>query len=195
MKKYYALFAVMMLMLSGCGKSIDIDVPTTPVSIEDTPINNEDGSSEVTEGVGIQEVSIDGSEVNSADATTTLANGKLSALEEALGSIYFDFDSFLVKMSETTKLANNADKLKAVQNTADIKVEGNCDEWGSDEYNYALGLKRADSVKSALLQDGIAEKSILVISYGESNPVCTEHTEGCWAQNRRVDFKLLSKVQ
>jgi peptidoglycan-associated lipoprotein len=72
-----------------------------------------------------------------------------------------------------------------------VKLEGNCDEWGSDEYNFALGLKRAEAVKKVLVADGIDASRISMVSYGKSNPVCTDHTKACWAKNRRVNFKLL----
>ena len=72
-----------------------------------------------------------------------------------------------------------------------IKLEGNCDEWGSDEYNYALGLRRANAVKAAMTAQGVSADRITMVSYGESNPVCTDKTKECWAHNRRVDFKLL----
>ena len=72
-----------------------------------------------------------------------------------------------------------------------VKVEGNCDEWGTDEYNYALGLKRAKAAKDALVKQGVAADRITVVSYGESNPVCTDKTKACDAQNRRAEFKVL----
>ena len=71
-----------------------------------------------------------------------------------------------------------------------IKVEGNCDEWGSDEYNYALGLKRANVVKDALVADGVNPNRLSVVSYGESNLVCSEKSKSCDAQNRRDEFKV-----
>jgi len=71
-----------------------------------------------------------------------------------------------------------------------IKVEGNCDEFGSDEYNFALGLKRANAVKAALVNGGVNADTISMTSLGESNPICLEKTQECWAKNRRVDFKL-----
>jgi hypothetical protein len=60
----------------------------------------------------------------------------------------------------------------------------------TDEYNYALGLKRANSVKAGYVAKGVAEAGISTVSYGEGNPVCKESTEECWAKNRRVDTKL-----
>ena len=72
-----------------------------------------------------------------------------------------------------------------------IMVEGNCDEWGSDEYNYALGVKRAKAGKDALIAQGIAADRIEITSNGESKPVCTDKTKTCDAQNRRDEFRLL----
>ena len=83
-----------------------------------------------------------------------------------------------------------AGKLKAGSANDTIKLEGNCDEWGTDEYNYALGLKRAKSVKDTLVAHGVSESNLKLISYGESNPTCTEKNEACWSKNRRVEFKI-----
>jgi len=67
-------------------------------------------------------------------------------------------------------------------------VEGHCDERGSIEYNIALGDKRANSVKNALIAAGVAAERINTISYGKERPFCTEHDEACWQQNRRGHF-------
>jgi len=72
-----------------------------------------------------------------------------------------------------------------------IKLEGNCDEWGTDEYNYALGLKRAKTAKDALVADGVDAQKIIMVSFGESNPICTQKNTTCWKMNRRVDYRLL----
>ena len=84
---------------------------------------------------------------------------------------------------------DNASKLNGLEGS--VKVEGNCDEWGTDEYNYALGLKRAKVVKDALIADGISESKISVVSFGESNPVCADKTKECWSKNRRAEYKPL----
>ena len=86
----------------------------------------------------------------------------------------------------------NADLFKGAEAAnLSIKVEGNCDEWGTDQYNYALGLKRAKSVKDALGARGVNADRIMVVSYGESNPACKESNKACWDKNRRAEFKLL----
>ncbi|WP_295147804.1 OmpA family protein [uncultured Campylobacter sp.] len=134
---------------------------------------------------------------NQADNSNAMSDAdRLAALianiESQVKSVYFDFDKFNIKADQQGVVSANA----AVFNQADaqplsIKVEGNCDEWGTDEYNYALGLKRAKSVKDALVRDGVNADRIAVVSLGESNPVCTEKSKACDAQNRRVEFKVL----
>jgi len=140
-----------------------------------------------------------------APATETVASGEtlvnsgvdmnsmsMDAIEKKLPTVYFAFDKYDItpEMQERIDAAAELGKSDAAKSFS-VKLEGNCDEWGSDEYNFALGLKRAEAVKKALVADGIDASRISMVSYGESNPVCTEHTKECWAKNRRVNFKLL----
>ena len=124
---------------------------------------------------------------NSADALATLA----SKIQSEVNTVYFDFDKFNIKASEQSKISNNAALFnQAGAESLTVKIEGNCDEWGTDEYNYALGLKRATAAKDALVKQGGAENRLSVVSYGESNLVCTDKTKACDAQNRRDEFKV-----
>jgi peptidoglycan-associated lipoprotein len=70
-----------------------------------------------------------------------------------------------------------------------VRLEGNCDERGSNEYNLGLGQRRANGVKQMLLLGGARASQIETVSYGEEKPRCTEHNEACWKQNRRTDIK------
>ena len=72
-----------------------------------------------------------------------------------------------------------------------IKIEGNCDEFGTDEYNYALGLKRAKAVKDSLAAQGVSSSKMVLVSFGESSPVCSEPSDSCYDRNRRVDIRLV----
>ncbi len=103
-------------------------------------------------------------------------------VNEDLKNVYFDFDKYDLTSKANDTVTRNADVAKSITNNG-LTVEGHTDEWGSDEYNYALGLKRAEAVKTKLASEGVTDVS--TVSYGESNPVCTEKTKECWAENRR----------
>jgi len=128
------------------------------------------------------------------DSYLNEVTSQINGVSITLTSIHFDFDNYKMS-SEMNKISNtNSKKVDEVLNTnknIKIKLEGNCDEWGTDEYNFALGLKRAKTVKTSLINSGIKSSSIIVVSLGESNPVCNDQTKTCWKKNRRVDHKLL----
>lgn len=146
--------------------------------------------------------STDGTQIGGSDqsgldsANTTSASDRLAALMAQLGDdankVYFDFDKFNIRSDMQNVIDTNANLFNSSEAQGfSIKVEGNCDEWGTDEYNYALGLKRAKSAKDALVGKGVNAERIMVVSFGESNPVCTEKNKSCWDKNRRAEFKVL----
>ncbi len=115
----------------------------------------------------------------------------LQQAQNQVQNVYFDFDKFDIRADMQGVVAGNASALSGSETGAiKILIEGNCDEWGSDEYNYALGLKRAKASKDALVAKGISEDRIQIASNGESKPVCTDKSKACDAQNRRDEFKL-----
>lgn len=120
-----------------------------------------------------------------------LSHMNMSDIESELLTVYFDFDKFSINSKAQRKITKAAELGKTGAASYNVKLEGNCDEWGSDEYNFALGLKRARSIKKALVAEGIEASRISMVSYGESNPVCEDKTQECYSKNRRVDFKLL----
>jgi len=101
--------------------------------------------------------------------------------------IYFDYDKYDVRADQQTALQGDIAFLKQHPNV-NLTIEGHCDERGSTEYNLALGDNRANAVKNALVQGGVNTANIKTISYGKEKPVCSEHTEECWQQNRRGHF-------
>ncbi|MBL7684891.1 MAG: peptidoglycan-associated lipoprotein Pal [Deltaproteobacteria bacterium] len=104
----------------------------------------------------------------------------------ALKTVYFDFDQYNIRSDAGSTLKQNASWLKDNANI-NVIVEGNCDERGTNEYNMALGERRANAVKDYLVNLGIAVSRLSTVSYGEEKPVCTEHDESCWSKNRRAD--------
>ena len=105
----------------------------------------------------------------------------------ALRDVYFDFDRYDVRAGDKGTLDENAKWLKSNQ-SALLLIEGHADERGTNEYNLALGERRAKATRDYLVSVGIDAGRITVISYGEERPTCTEKTEGCWAKNRRAHF-------
>jgi len=139
--------------------------------------------------VNTETVSSDNSMVNSSDNSSNTAS--MSDIEGKIPSIYFGFDKFSITSSMASDISTGVSVANSVASDFNVKLEGNCDEWGSDEYNFALGLKRANAVKKALVSEGVNANRISMVSYGESNPTCSDKTQECWSKNRRVDFKLL----
>jgi len=107
-------------------------------------------------------------------------------------SVYFDFDQFNVKASETAVVERQAKYLASKPNLA-IRLEGNADERGGREYNLALGQKRAEAVARALKVYGVSDKQAEPVSFGSEKPKAAGHDEAAWAQNRRVDFAYPAK--
>jgi peptidoglycan-associated lipoprotein len=105
--------------------------------------------------------------------------------------IYFDFDKSTIRSDAAATLDRKVPWLQANPGMR-IRIEGNADERGSDEYNLALGQRRAASAKRYLVDHGIAADRFDLVSYGEERPVCTEHNEACWQQNRRDDFRIVT---
>jgi peptidoglycan-associated lipoprotein len=109
--------------------------------------------------------------------------------EIVLMSIYFDFDRYNLTKEATDILSDNAAVLMENPSIS-ILIEGHCDERGTDEYNLALGEKRAIAARDFLVRFGIAKSRVSVISYGEERPLDPGHTEEAWAKNRRAAFVI-----
>src|SRR3989304_400844 len=109
--------------------------------------------------------------------------------EFRLEDIHFDLDKYDIKDKDREILSNLADWLSK-NKSVKIEIEGHCDERGTNEYNLALGERRANSAKKYLVTLGIQASRIGTISYGEEKPLCTESSEECWLNNRRGHFVI-----
>ena len=111
-------------------------------------------------------------------------------------TVYFDFDRSNVKTAEKAKIETVANFLKDPAHAGDdLVVEGNCDERGTEQYNLALGDRRALSVREALIALGISADKIHTVSFGLSHPAVIGHNEAAWSKNRRDDFVLVLPAQ
>ena len=105
-----------------------------------------------------------------------------------LKPVYFDFDSYALRPDTLATLGENAEKIKKVSNIPMIQIEGHCDEHGTQEYNLALGEKRALAAREHLMKLGIPGDRLVTISYGEEDPAVPGHDESAWKFNRRCEF-------
>jgi len=183
-------------LLAGCA-SKDVEYDDNSV----TSVDKKMDKVAVSDDKSTTTSSIANNSTNSTDSLQKITNESVNSVQSdvdgkvvLLESVHFAFDKY--KLSDEMREVTTSNYVKideASQSYSDLKIklEGNCDEWGSDEYNYALGLKRAKATKDALVADGIDAKSIVMVSFGESNPVCTQRNTACWKMNRRVDYRLL----
>lgn len=168
--KLITLAAIVSLFLSGCGQ--------TAPDLEGSNNNISDSNAISGDTVTIDE-STYGNE----------SEGNYNSSADGFRSIYFDFGDYTISQNMESNMNSNIKIAMAA--SSQIKIEGNCDEFGTDEYNYALGLKRAKAVKDSLVTQGLSEDKTVIISLGESSPVCTEPNDGCYDRNRRVDIRLV----
>jgi len=116
-------------------------------------------------------------------------SGGMSGVE----NVYFGVNQYTISSDNVPIIHSNAKLLKSkLSSSSKVRVDGHCDASGSDEYNYALGLRRAKATKDALIQKGINAGRISLVSMGESSPECTDSMSAhCYAKNRRVEFNVV----
>lgn len=107
-----------------------------------------------------------------------------------VNDIYFDFDQYDIR-DDAKPILKEVASILLKNNKIKVIIEGHCDERGTNEYNLALGEKRASSVKQYLIAMGIPSNRVSTVSYGEERPVCSDQTEECWAKNRRAHFVFI----
>ncbi|WP_024953861.1 OmpA family protein [Sulfurospirillum arcachonense] len=184
MKKILLIsLTIAMFIFSGCSQKN----PEVDATSNSSGVSTADKKADDISGMDTDKMASNGMSKNA-----TAVEKAIAKLESNVNKIYFDFDKYDIRPDMKSKIEANAVLLTTMDaKNFSIKVEGNCDEWGTDEYNYALGLKRAKSVKESLAAYGVDKERIMVVSFGESNPTCKESNKACWNQNRRAEFKLL----
>src|SRR5262249_35178757 len=136
-----------------------------------------------------------GSSARSLSAGEALSRGVAAVTPPGapLQDVYYEFDSINLRSDAEDTLRQNAEWMKA-NLTARVEIEGHCDDIGSDEYNLALGAKRAQIAKDFLVSQGIAADRLVTISYGKEAPACFEPTDDCRVKNRRARFVVFTEL-
>jgi len=160
-----------LLLLTGCGQK-------APELSEAGANNISDASAITGDTVSINE-----------NGYGNESGAKGNSSSDGFQSVYFDFGVYGISPGMENGIRKNVSV--AGSSSSKIKLEGNCDEFGTDEYNYALGLKRAKAVKDALVSQGLNAGRVVIVSFGESNPVCSTPSDSCYGKNRRVDLRLI----
>ncbi|MCX5803108.1 MAG: OmpA family protein [Proteobacteria bacterium] len=128
-----------------------------------------------------------GAKVVAPEAKKEIPVQEVAKVGVVLKDVNFDFDKYNIRPGDAEILKQNLDWFKASANKK-VRIEGNCDERGTVEYNLVLGQKRADSTKGYLINLGVDGKLLGTISYGKEKPVDPGHNEAAWAKNRRAHF-------
>ena len=137
-------------------------------------------------GSGIGENGVGGS---GGSSMNQMINGNIGGDQGPLTDIHFGYNEYTIQPGDSETLKANAQWLSANPN-ARVQIEGHCDERGSEDYNMALGAKRAQAAREYLGTLGVAGTRMSTISYGKELPLCQEHDESCWSRNRRDHFAV-----
>lgn len=199
-KKQALLPVIAMFVYSGCAKE--------PLATNDNPLGGHLPNVAQTQTAPVNPMvkaeqkkslvpAASSASIPVKEETLLTANGTESAtvatsLQTALEKIYFDFDSSDLSAAARQKLVETYQLLQ--KNAAiKIRIEGNCDERGSDEYNLALGEQRSRAAARYLMTLGITAVRLSTISFGEEKPAASGHDETAWAKNRRDEFVITSR--
>jgi peptidoglycan-associated lipoprotein len=175
--KQIALCLLVAAVAAGCASKESRDTPVTDAS---------KGPSTATAPSG-----------STGTATPTAPRGPITGSDDplrsnptlAMRSVYFDYDSNAVKDEYRGLVQAHSRYMTGDKRDSRIRIEGNCDERGSREYNLALGQRRAESVKRVMTVLGVSDGRIETISFGEEKPKAAGHDEAAWAENRRADIR------
>lgn len=188
----WTVVPVLLTFLYGCPKKkpvtppADLDVETTTVP---TPAPAPSQPEEVEQPMT--------PEVND-QAEDPLLSSDMQTVNEELrrrgfsADIYFDYDESTLSEDTRDKLSRNADLLKGNPQFS-VTLEGHADSRGTSEYNLALGERRSNAVKDYITSLGVGGDRLRTLSYGEERPVCTDESESCWSQNRRVHMVITGR--
>ena len=186
------LLSLFLITFTGCAKK-SVTTAQSQQGIATEEIGGSEGAG-VEEGAageeGLEESELlAGGKAHRGGEEEEISEGRTSA---PLLPIYFDFDKYNIRGDMISRMEHNARYLLQHPEVK-IQIQGNCDERGTNEYNIALGEKRAKSAKDFLVNMGIDPSRIDTVSFGEERPLDPGHNEEAWAKNRRDDFVIISR--
>ena len=191
---YFSLTAIaaLGLMVSGCNKKHPVPTASTPkpaasqeVAADRTPARTTPADTGSNPTTSTTPAPSNGSRMSDSDRNTL--NKSLAKLDDVL----FDYDKATIRPDAAKTLEADLTVIRGLLDrypNQKVKIEGHADERGSDEYNIALGDKRAVAAKEFLSGLGISTGQLEIVSFGKQRPVCGDHTEDCWQKNRRAHF-------
>jgi peptidoglycan-associated lipoprotein len=182
MKRFIVLAAIIGLAAFGCGEKKGVTPPPQSQEMQpQQPRAMTEESKKAPERITEQQMAkVESKEIPS----------KMEEISGMFKDILFDYDKYDIREEGKQTLKAVADYLR--KNTSQkVLIEGHCDDRGTSEYNLGLGDKRAKSAKDYVVSLGVPSSRIDTISYGKEKPACSEHTEECWAKNRRDHFVVL----
>lgn len=178
--QWVLLLTATVLLAAGCAKK----PAATTTAIPETTVS-EDMGQDMMQTEGLDEMALGESTIEEGAAEFGVATAAVPALQ----SISFEFDQYTLSAEAQDLLVSNAAYIQANPGQK-VRIEGYCDERGSDEYNLALGQRRALAAKNFLVSLGIDSLDLSVISYGEELPLDPSSSEEAYALNRRAEFKV-----
>jgi peptidoglycan-associated lipoprotein len=176
-----------LLSMAGCHKAAPVaskPADTTPVAAAPAPPQTQPLQRRETPSAPVQTAATPRSEQMTPEVRATL-NEKLAHLNDAL----FDYDKSTIRDDASTVLKADVGVIRDIlanYPNQKLLIEGNADERGSEEYNLALGDRRARAAQEFLVSMGIPAAQLSLVSYGKERPICTDKTEDCWQRNRRA---------
>ena len=192
--KLAGLMALLLIVASGCAKNeiVRKEEPVVPSEQKikaDTPVAT--NPLKASHGAKEEPTVIQSAAIKESATETIQPIPNAAELKAALETIYFNFDAYTLSDEARNALVKNSNILKN-DSSMKIRIEGHCDERGSEEYNLALGENRAKAAMKYLVTMGIADDRISTISYGKEKPAVQGHDETTWAKNRRDEFVITS---
>lgn len=196
MKRIFVSVAVLaaLALLGGCAPKKVAEQTEPTADSQTTPLSDRDKArpGDKPTGRDLPRETITERPLDKGQAAE--GSGSVEELQARMKDIFFDYDRYDIREDAKPVLREIAAMLSRAM---DIKVivEGHCDSRGTNEYNLALGDRRAKSAKDYLVSLGISSGRIEVVSYGEEKPLCTDENETCWGKNRRAHFVLIRETR